>query len=115
MQDTDGNIYGTTGIGGASDSCGTTGCGTVFNLSVGLDPFVETLPISGKVDRPVVVLGNNLAGSTSVSFNGATAVFTVVSGTEIAATVPVGATTGFVTVTTPSGVLTSNKQFRVIP
>ena len=53
--------------------------------------------------------------STSVSFNGATAVFTVVSGTEIAATVPVGATTGFVTVTTPSGVLTSNKQFRVIP
>jgi hypothetical protein len=40
--------------------------------------------------------------------------FTVVSDTFIKATVPPGATTGYVTVTTPSGTLTSNKPFIVI-
>ena len=40
---------------------------------------------------------------------------TVVSDTYLTATVPPGATTGFVTVTTPSGTLTSNQEFRVRP
>jgi len=48
-----------------------------------------------------------------VSFNGTAATFTVVSSTEITTTVPSGATTGFVTVTSPSGELKSNKKFRV--
>jgi hypothetical protein len=38
----------------------------------------------------------------------------VVSGTYLTAKVPSGATTGFVTVTTPKGKLTSNKKFRVL-
>jgi hypothetical protein len=37
----------------------------------------------------------------------------VVSATEIKTTVPVGATTGTVTVTTPHGTLNSNVRFRV--
>jgi len=37
-----------------------------------------------------------------------------VSDTFIKATVPVGATTGYVTVTTPSGTLTSNVPFNVL-
>jgi hypothetical protein len=41
--------------------------------------------------------------------------FTVVSDTFIKATVPRGATSGYVTVTTPSAVLRSNVPFRVIP
>jgi len=41
------------------------------------------------------------------------ATFTVVSGTLIEATVPSGATTGTIKVTTPSGVLSSNVAFRV--
>ena len=36
IQSTDGNLYGTTNGGGAS------GDGTVFRLSIGLGPFVET-------------------------------------------------------------------------
>ncbi len=46
--------------------------------------------------------------------NGAPASFTVVSDTYIKATVPPGATTGYVTVTTPTGMLTSNVPLRVI-
>jgi len=54
-----------------------------------------------------------LTGSTKVTFNGKTATFKVVSNTEITATVPTGATTGPVKVTTPSGTLTSNVNFLV--
>jgi hypothetical protein len=49
-----------------------------------------------------------------VTFNGAAAVFKVVSGTEITATVPKGATTGPVNVMTPTGTLTSNVNFLVV-
>lgn len=41
--------------------------------------------------------------------------FTIQSDTYLTATVPAGATAGFVTVTTPSGTLISNKTFRVVP
>jgi uncharacterized repeat protein (TIGR03803 family) len=107
MQATNGTFYGTT------DHGGTYGNGTVFNLSVGLGPFVETLPTSGMVGKPVVILGNNLTTATSVTFDGTEATFTVVSSTEIKTSVPSGATSGKVQVTTPSGTLTSNVNFRV--
>jgi uncharacterized repeat protein (TIGR03803 family) len=112
MQATDGNLYGTTSSG--LEQSGTQ-YGTVFSLSTGLAPFVQTLPTSRRIGGHVSILGNNLTDSTSVSFNGTPAEFTVASDTEITTTVPAGATTGFVTVTTPSGVLTSNKPFQVIP
>jgi len=107
-QATNGTFYGTTSYGN-----GARNDGTVFSLSVGLGPFVETLPTSGKVGAKVVILGNNLKGTTSVTFNGAAATFTVASSTEIKTSVPSGATTGFVTVTTPKKTLKSNVVFRV--
>lgn len=54
-------------------------------------------------------------GSTNVSLNRTPATFTVKSDTLITAIVPAGATTGYVTVTKPSGTLTSNVPFHVIP
>jgi len=54
-----------------------------------------------------------LAGATGVMFNGTPASFSVISPSEITATVPTGATTGAVQVTTPSGTLTSNVSFSV--
>jgi uncharacterized repeat protein (TIGR03803 family) len=113
MQGTDGNLYGTANRGGQS---GANGDGTVFSLSVGLGPFVETNPNSGKVGGKVIILGTNLTGSTSVTFNGTPATFTVApTGTAIKTSVPSGATTGKVQVVTPSGTLTSNVNFRVRP
>jgi uncharacterized protein (TIGR03437 family) len=80
---------------------------------MGFGPFVKTLPISGNVGTTVRILGTNLTGATSVSFNGTAAAFTIVSPTAITTTVPTGATTGTVQVTTPSGTLSSNVVFGV--
>jgi uncharacterized repeat protein (TIGR03803 family) len=107
-QATNGNLYGTTYLGGTYDYYGT-----VFSLAVGLGPFVETNPTSGSVGTAVTILGNNLTGATSVTFNGIAATFKVVSSTEITTTVPKGATTGQVKVKTPSRTLTSDANFRV--
>ena len=93
------------------NACG----GTVFSLSVGLGPFVETQTTSGKVGTVVKILGTDLTGATSVSFNGTAAAFTVVSPSLITAAVPVGATSGTVQVVVPSGTLSSNVSFRVLP
>jgi len=109
VQDTNGTFYGTTYYGG------TDGLGTIFSLSTGLGAFVETLPGSGKVGAKVTILGTNLTGTTSVSFNGTGATFKVVSSSEITTTVPTGATTGTVEVTTPGGTFKSNVKFRVTP
>ncbi len=109
MQGTDGAIYGSTGGGG------TGGYGTIFKLDLGLGAFVSFVQPFGRVGEIGSIIGQGLTGTTSVALNGMPAAFTVVSDTQIQVTVPVGATTGFVTVKTPAGVLTSNVPFHVIP
>jgi uncharacterized repeat protein (TIGR03803 family) len=108
LQATDGTFYGTTGSGGTSND------GTIFSFSTGLGPLVETVPTAAKIGARVIILGNNLAGSTAVSFNGTASSFTVVSNTAITATVPTGATTGTISVTTATGTLNSNPAFQVL-
>jgi uncharacterized repeat protein (TIGR03803 family) len=107
VQSTDGNFYGATTEGGSHSE------GVVYRLSLGLGPFVKTLPTANKIGGVVKILGSGLTGATSVSFNGTAAAFTVVSPAEISTTVPAGATTGTVEVTTPSGTLKSNPAFEV--
>jgi uncharacterized repeat protein (TIGR03803 family) len=113
LQDTNGTFYGTTFYGGTGPCEGA--CGTVFSLSVGLGPFVEPQTAFGNVGSLVKILGTDLAGATSVTFNGTSAVFTIESKSAIAATVPAGATSGTVEVTLPFGTLKSNVPFRVQP
>jgi uncharacterized repeat protein (TIGR03803 family) len=108
VQATNGTFYGTTFYGGKSGSAGT-----VYSLSLGLAPFVKILPALGKTGTTAMILGDNLTGATQVSFNEIPTSFTVVSSTEIQATVPTGATTGTVTVVTPGGTLKSDAMFRV--
>jgi hypothetical protein len=116
VQATDGNFYGAAPNGGDLNCLtGLLGCGTVFSLSTGLGPFVKPVPDFGKVGQTGGILGQGLTGTIGVFLNGTPASFTIVSDTFIEATVPAGATTGFVTVNTPSGTLTSNVPFRVRP
>ena len=112
VQGTNGKFYGATYAGGSSSAC-KYGCGTVFSLSVGLGPFVETLPNSGQVGAAIRILGTDLTGTTSVTFNGTAAKFTVISKSEIKTNVPSGATTGTVEVKTTKNTLNSNVVFRV--
>jgi len=57
-------------------------------------------------------VGGGFAGTTSVRFGGVKATtFTVLTPAMIQATVPVGAKTGKVTVTTPNGPATSKETF----
>lgn len=109
LQATNGDFYGTTVDGGKFNE------GTLFSLYMGLSPFVALVRPAGKVGQSGGILGQGFTGTTSVTLNGVPASFKVVSDTYLTATVPPGATTGYVTVTTPIGVLTSNKKFIVLP
>jgi IPT/TIG domain-containing protein len=61
-----------------------------------------------------VVTGTGFTGATDVTFNGVSASFTVDSDVQITTTVPAGATTGPVAVTTIDGTGTSANNFVVI-
>ena len=110
VEATDGDFYGTTLLGGLDNQ------GTVFRLSVGFGPFIQTLPVMGAQGTAVEILGTDLTGAYRVTFNGRDAAFTVnFTGTGISTTVPRGATTGTVQVDTPGGTLQSIVQFNVLP
>lgn len=72
-------------------------------------------PGSGAIGASVVITGTNFTGATSVKFNGVTATFVVDSATQITATVPAGATSGKISVTTTASCsATSAVNFVVI-
>lgn len=111
VQHTDGAFYGTTSSGGSSLN------GTIYRLSMGLQPFVKTLPAYGEVGSTVTILGSSLnnATITGVTFNGTAAAFTDLGQEGLTAIVPAGATTGPVRVTTSTGTLSSNTAYQVLP
>ena len=96
--------------------CSSGSCGVFYRLKASLPAFVSLLPsYSGRVGKTVEVFGQGFISATTVSFNGALATPTVKASTYLTVAVPNGTTTGFVTVTTSSGTLKSNQQFRVVP
>jgi uncharacterized repeat protein (TIGR03803 family) len=107
FQHTNGRVYGDTSEGG------TYGQGVFYSLDEGLPPFVSYLPTYGRVGALVQILGQGFTANSVVSFNGTPATFKEVYPTYIRATVPDGATSGPITVTTANGTLTSNKVFVV--
>jgi uncharacterized repeat protein (TIGR03803 family) len=108
MQHTSGKLYGTTWAGGANND------GVIFEYDPGLAPFVTFLNVYGQAGAKVDILGQYFAsGVTTVYFNGVPALNPEIYSTHIKATVPVGATTGSITVTTSKGTLKSNKPFVV--
>ncbi len=101
----------------ASDGTLTSTVATItFTLSGGgpaAPTIVSVAPASGPVGTAVTITGTNLTGTTSVAFNGIAAAFTVASAMQITTSVPAGATSGLVAVTTPAGTTTSASAFTV--
>src|SRR5688572_17175606 len=71
-------------------------------------------PAEAEVGESVTITGTNLADATDVKFNGTSSAIVTKSATTITTTVPTGATSGKVTVTTPGGTATSASDFEVI-
>ena len=72
-------------------------------------------PSGGVVGSKVVITGAGFLGTTSVEFSGKAATFNVDSPTQITATVPAGAVTGKLRITTPTGAFQTTQTFAVLP
>jgi hypothetical protein len=98
-----------------SDGTGTASLQIlVFPADTGVPVISSFTPNNGVKGSLVVLTGSNLAGTTSVTFNGSTAVFTVDSATQITATVPFSATNGPISVTNSFGTGSSATDFQVL-
>jgi uncharacterized repeat protein (TIGR03803 family) len=115
VQHTNGILYGDTNLGGSTiGGVCPAGCGTFFSLNASLPPFIDLLPTSGNAGSTVGILGQGFSNSSVVEFNGVPATTVTLTGTTfLSATVPAGANTGFVKVTTGPTVLTSTVQYVV--
>ena len=120
------SIDGTGSCTGATCTAGDPGSYTVTatdgvvtntaQLSAVAAPVISGLsPSTGRVGDTVTVTGSGLNVISGVAFNGTTASFTVVSPTQLQATVPNGATDGPVTVTALGGVTQQAGSFTVQP
>jgi hypothetical protein len=102
----------------ATDSQGAVATSTSVTVAVVSPLPAPTIssfsPTSGPVGTSVLVNGTNLSAVTGVQFNGvAASVWRIVSSTQISATVPLGATTGPVSVSTATASATSSAAFTV--
>ena len=110
-------VDGALGDAGEGQPNAVAASGTVvlnWNLAANLAPQISSFsPGGGSVGTSVAVAGLNFLGTTGVTFNGASASFTVNSNTQITATVPAGATAGPIQALKPAGTATSASSFIV--
>jgi PKD repeat protein len=105
----------TTGPISVTTPSGTATSSIPFTVT-GVAPTISSFtPTSAPVGTSLDILGTGFSGASSVTFNGTNASFTVDSDSELHATVPSGATTGPIAVTTASGTATSASLFTVVP
>ncbi|MEO8428232.1 MAG: hypothetical protein ABI651_14070, partial [Verrucomicrobiota bacterium] len=95
---------------------GTGVSGNSF-IVIGAAPLITDFrPIGGAPGASVVINGANFTGATNVLFNGTTVSnLTVTSATQLQTTVPAGATTGPITVSSLAGTGVSSNKFIVAP
>jgi hypothetical protein len=70
---------------------------------------------SGVPGTPVLIVGHGFNEASLVTFGGTPAEFSLTGSVAIRATVPAGAATGPISVTTPEGTATSATAFQVGP
>lgn len=95
----------------ASVTLAASGVGLGATTGPKIHNFLPRLGISGTV---LSITGSNYSGVTAVNIGGLNAGFTFVSATKITATVPSGATTGKVSVTTGRGTALSIGNFALV-
>ncbi len=107
---TNGTFYSTTEQGG-------TDVGSFYSVSNGYSPFISLVNVkSGAEGAQVGILGQGFTSKSVVEFGGTKATTTKLTGsTHILATVPTGALTGDVTVTTGSTVLSTTASYKITP
>ncbi len=97
---------------------------TPYGSAVAVDPFLvqtgkpiitNVSPEAGAAQATVIIEGLDLTRPTAVKFNGTAAQFTGTADTQITATVPEGATTGPISVSTAAGTTVSSNSFFVAP
>src|SRR5438093_702877 len=98
----------------ARDSLGVLWTSDPVTVAVSNPPTISSFtPASGPVGTSVTISGTNFTGATAVRFNGTSANFTVNSASTITASVPAGATSGSISVTTSAGTASSASSFTV--
>jgi hypothetical protein len=116
--DSDTQITATVPLGANTAKVKVTGPGgtgtSATNFKVTTLTFSGMTPTTGPEGTQVVLSGAGFTGATDVSFGGMSATFSVTSDYKITTTVPAGATTGFITVTTPNGTAQSPSEFVVV-
>ena len=77
--------------------------------------FASFSPSSGVAGNTISLVGTQMNTVTSVLFNGVSAGFVLVSNNQLSATVPVGATSGVITLVGPCNSINSSNSFTVNP
>jgi hypothetical protein len=104
----------TTGPISIATPAGTATSSGSFTITPPPPTVSSFTPTSGPVGTSVSIAGSGFTAASSVAFNGPAASYTVNSPTSITATVPSGATSGPIAVTTPYGTGTSADSFTVV-
>lgn len=101
----------TTGVITVEEPGGNLKTLQTFKITPAIKSFT---PTSGPVGTSVVITGTSLQQASAVKFGGTAAtIFTVNSDTQVTATVPAGAVTGKISITTPGGTANSSGIFTV--
>jgi IPT/TIG domain/Peptidase M66 len=103
----------TTGTVSVTTPGGTATSTNNFTVNAAAPTITSFSPTSGSVGTPVTITGANFSGATGVKFNGSFASYGVSDANHIIATVPNGATSGAISVSSNAGTGTSASAFTV--
>jgi len=104
-----------SGAVAVTNPAGTATSNADFIVTVGPPPVITSFsPDSGSAGTSVTIKGDNLSGATFVTFNGVAVDNIKTKGSALAVSVPAGASTGLIAVTTPGGTAVSDTSF-VVP
>lgn len=104
----------TASVSTTSDTIPKTSTGYCV-VAAGVPCIATVATASGAYGSTVTITGANLAGATAVAFHGSAAAILTDTAAKLTTSVPMGATSGTITVTTAGGTATSPSVFKVIP